>query len=263
MQNSKQKRIILFLSSFPELSETFIVSKFLGLLERGWDVHILCNHFNPNAWQQFPDLNQSVKIKNRVHRTWPIQPRWLVSLLILPALFLSLVCRPRAAFHYIWLGRKRLGWGVFKQLYLDLSLLLLSPDIVHFEFGTLGVSKAHLKELLNCKKSVSFRGYDLNFVALDQPNYYDPLWRNLDGCHVLSEHLWARAKQRGCPQEMYHRLIPPAVDLGAFPYPEKNKEEAIDSSPRPIRILSVGRLAKEEQLIPNSTEIIPIILKRF
>jgi colanic acid/amylovoran biosynthesis glycosyltransferase len=125
---------------------------------------------------------------------------------------------------------------------LDLEFICLKPDIIHFEFGSLAVGRTHLKELLNCKLSVSFRGYDLNFVGLDQPNYYQEVWEHADAFHFLGEDLWSRALRRGCPPEMPHKLIPPAIDLSRFPASENLVTQFAQAPGESIKILSVGRL---------------------
>jgi colanic acid/amylovoran biosynthesis glycosyltransferase len=56
----------------------------------------------------------------------------------------------------------------------------LQPEVIHFEFGTVAVAHAYLKELLRCKVVVSFRGYDLNFIGLDDSEYYREVWEH--GC---------------------------------------------------------------------------------
>src|SRR5690606_20374915 len=90
--------------------------------------------------------------------------------------------------------------------------------------------------------SVSFRGYDLNFVGLEQPDYYNEVWTKADACHFLGEDLWHRAQTRGCPPEMPHMLIPPAVDLDKFPIIERASSEVLGTREKPLKILSVGRL---------------------
>lgn len=49
-------RLVLIVPAFPKLSETFIVSKFVGLLERGWDVHLVCNYSDAKDWSAFSQL---------------------------------------------------------------------------------------------------------------------------------------------------------------------------------------------------------------
>ena len=87
---------------------------------------------------------------------------------------------------------------------------------------------------------MSFRGFDLNYVGLDDPGFYDTVWSGIDCVHCLGEDLWRRALA-GCPPAMRTRLIPPAVDGTRFSPPERGVE-SIGTPDRPLRTLSVGRL---------------------
>lgn len=236
------KRLVLIVPTFPKLSETFIVSKFLGLLARGWDVFIVCSDSEQREWQQFPALARQPQIRNRVIVSWPAQPRWLVVLLFPWVLVKTLVQNCAATCRYLLAGLRRRGLGVGKHFYLDAPIIGLRPDIVHFEFGALAVGRLHLKELLGCKIVVSFRGYDLNFVGLDNPEYYRDVWDQVDAVHVLGQDLWKRAQRRGCPAAKPHAIIPPAIDSSYFQPQPRTSSEDIGQNGRPLRILSVGRL---------------------
>lgn len=238
----KHKRIALVVPVFPQISETFIVSKFLGLLARGWDVHIVAQKFDPHARDAFPQLHSNPQAERRVHKTWPHQPRVLAALLFLPGLMYGLVTAPRRALRYLCHGWARFGWRVLPQFYLDLPLIRLSPDVIHFEFGSLAVGRTHLKHLLDTKLSASFRGYDLNYIGLDQPDHYRQVWKSIDAAHFLGEDLWRRAQIRGAPGELRHALIPPAVDVAAFPQAPTRTTAQLGTQSRPLRLLSVGRL---------------------
>ena len=236
-------RIVLVVPAFPKLSETFIVSKFLGLLERGWDVHLVCRQSNPKDWEAFPELHHSGSdIKQRVHVSWPHRPRWLAFLLFVPAMIRALICAPKRFLKYLRIGCKRFGFKVFRTFYLDLDLVCLKPDIIHFEFGALAVGRMHLKDLLGCKTTVSFRGYDLNFAGLDQLDYYTEVWKGADACHFLGQDLFRRAQRRGCPADIPHSIIPPAINLEKFPTPERTIGEILGTKEHPLKVLSVGRL---------------------
>jgi len=238
----KHKSLALVVPVFPRISETFIVSKFLGLLERGWDVHIVAQKFDTQVWAAYPQLQKKPSAKRRVHSTWPHQPIGLAAMLFLPGLLFSLFTAPCRTFRYFRRGWGRFGWGILRQFYLDLPLIRLGPDIVHFEFGSLAVGRTHLKDLLDVKLSVSFRGYDLNYLGLDQPDFYGQVWNSLDGAHFLGEDLWQRAQMRGAPLALPHALIPPAIEIGAFPPAPPTAIGKLGTQGRPLRILSVGRL---------------------
>ena len=235
-------RIVLAVPAFPKLSETFIVSKFLGLLERGWDVHLVCRQSDPKDWAAFPELQLSSDIKQRVHVSLPHSPRLLAFLLFVPAMVRALICAPKRVWKYLRIGYKRFGIKVFRTFYLDHDLICLKPDIIHFEFGALAVGRMHLKDLLGCKTTVSFRGYDLNFAGLDQPDYYMEVWKEADACHFLGQDLFRRAQRRGCPADIPHSIIPPAINLEKFPTPERTIGEILGTKEHPLKVLSVGRL---------------------
>jgi colanic acid/amylovoran biosynthesis glycosyltransferase len=238
----KHKKLVLVVPVFPQISETFIVSKFLGLLERGWDVRIVAQKFIPQAWAAYPQLQNNPPARHRVHRAWPHRPHWLAALLFLPGLLFSLVTAPCTTLRYLHQGWARFGWNILRQFYLDLPLIRLGPNIIHFEFGSLAVGRTHLKELLDAKLSVSFRGYDLNYIGLDQPDYYSQVWKDINAAHFLGEDLWHRAQMRGAPLKLPHALISPAVNLAVIPKASATANEKVGTQDRPLRILSVGRL---------------------
>lgn len=236
------KRIVLIVPSFPKLSETFIVSKVLGLLARGWDVHLVCGESKPEEWRRFPELQSLAEAQRRVHVSWPHRPRWLAVLLVPLAVFWTLWRNPRGSLRYLYRGWHKFRWDLLRRFYLDSTILELNPDLIHMEFGALAAERMYLKELLNCKIVVSFRGYDLNFVELDNPKYYQEVWDQADALHLLGEDLWQRAQKRGCPPEKMHSLIPPAIFTINFDGSERQHIEVLGSRKHPLRIASVGRL---------------------
>jgi colanic acid/amylovoran biosynthesis glycosyltransferase len=236
----KPKKLLLVVPAFPKLSESFIVRKFLGLLNAGWDVHIFCAASSAAEWQHFPELATRSGIRRRVHVGWPQRPRALAAALIPAALLRLALTAPAATIRYLSRGRKLFGTDVLRHLYQDAEIIRLQPDIVHFEFGALAVGRVYIADLLSCRIVASFRGYDLNLVGLDDPEYYTELWSRADGLHFLGQALWETAQRRGCPASRQHALIPPAIDMDVF-----GPSAATASEPRaaaPLQLLSVGRL---------------------
>ncbi|MEM8997368.1 MAG: glycosyltransferase family 4 protein, partial [Acidobacteriota bacterium] len=125
-----------------------------------------------------------------------------------------------------------------RPLYLESALARLDPDLVHFEFGSLAPGRLAALRRLGVRTVVSFRGFDINYVGLDDPAYYDDVWRHADALHFLGADLRRRALRRGCSPGKPHALIPPAVDVDAFSAPDR----APFTGGRPLRLLSVGRL---------------------
>ncbi len=236
------KRVVLILSSFPQLSETFIVSKFLGLLEKGWDVHIVCGKVDEGQWRHFPQLRGKTDIQKRVLKNWPVRPVWLAALLFPFALLRCFLIDARLTSGYLQRGWSRFGLNILKRFYVDAPVIALKPNLVHFEFGATVVGRADLGILLGCKQVVSFRGYDLNFSGLDQPDYYADVWKYTDEFHFLGEDLHKRAVRRGLTLEKPYTLIPPAIDTAYFTPQKKGQYEIVGTAERPLRILGVGRL---------------------
>jgi colanic acid/amylovoran biosynthesis glycosyltransferase len=235
-------RIVLIVPSFPKLSESFIVSKFLELLERGWDAHIVCGKSELQQWSQFSSVKRSSGLKDKVHVMWPHRPRWLAAVLIPAALLRLLLQSPAGTWRYLSRGCSMFGLDVLRRLYLDAELIRLKPEVVHFEFGALAAGRTYLKDLLDCKLVVSFRGYDLNFVGLENAGFYEEVWKSADAIHLLGHDLWLRALRRGCPPQKRHYLIPPAIDTEYFDPGSREHAELVGTLERPLRILSVGRL---------------------
>lgn len=228
-------RIALILAAFPVLSETFIVRQWLGLLHRGWDVHVACAHLDAAVWDTMEPLADRPDLKRRVHVAGPTLST-TAALRRLPATALRLARRPRATAGH-W---RRNPSPSLRRLYLDSNLIHLEPDLIHFEFGSLAPERMDLGRLLGSRVVVSFRGFDLAFAGLDREDFYRPVWDLADRLHFLGRDLRRRAITRGCPEDAPHELIPPAVDTERFRPPPEPAPLAGDE---PIRILSVGRLA--------------------
>jgi glycosyltransferase involved in cell wall biosynthesis len=63
----RKPRIVMVTDHFPKFSETFFACEFTGLLERGWDVHVLCNRSNRDQWSYFPELRPQLESGERIH----------------------------------------------------------------------------------------------------------------------------------------------------------------------------------------------------
>ena len=220
-------KIVLVVAEYPAVSETFVASRFLGLVAAGLDVEVVAGRG---------------RRAGRVRVSWPHRPRWLAALLA-PASVARVLClEPRAAARYLAMGWRRWGLDVVRRLYLDAEILLARPDVLHFEFGPLAAARMYLAELLGCKTVVSFRGYDLNYAGIEDQQYYQEVWARVDRVHCLSRDLWEKAQRRGCPSAKPHAIIPPAVDTEFFGAVEREPGVLLGSRERPLRLVSVGRI---------------------
>jgi colanic acid/amylovoran biosynthesis glycosyltransferase len=235
-------RLVLIVPRFPQASETFIVNKFVGLVDAGWDVHIVCGDFMRAEWESFPPLAGRPELQRRVHRQWRHEPAWIAAFLWLPALLSTLWRAPRIVWRYWRVVGPRFGLSSAKRFYLDAAIIARRPDVLHYEFGALAVGQTYLKEALGCRLGAAFRGYDISFAGLENPDHYAELWAAVDAIHVLGRYLWRRALERGCPPDKPHAFIPPAVNLALFANAGVARQVEAIGPDRPLCILSVGRL---------------------
>jgi len=234
----KKPKICMVVPVFPRTSETFIVSKFLRLRKKGFNVAAF-SHSKSTDWHYFPYLKKSKNLKRCIYCQWPVHPRWLVPL-AWPVTFLqALMQNFKGTVFYFKQGCKNLDiFNLLKNFYLDQPLIRFGPDIVHFEFGALAKEKMYLNDLLGCKIVVSFRGYDLNFVGITEKSFYDEIFNNADMIHFLGTDLVKRAERRGYDGSTPYRLIPPGIDINLF----KRDDNKASRNDEKFRILSVGRL---------------------
>ncbi len=232
-------RVVLNVSVFPQTAETFIVTKFVGLLKQGADMHIVCDRINSAEHHRFPQLTSSPGVRQRV-RPLPRKTSRVVGFLTLPWVLLrTFVKNPSGTWRYLSRGWKRFGTEILFKLHRDSVFIELRPDIIHFEFTSIAMIRAYLGDLLDTKIVASCRGSDINVVGLERPDYYDELWKSADAVHFVGRYLRDQAERRGFTPTQLHEVITPAVDADYFA-PEQLRQA--QSGDRRLRVLSVGRL---------------------
>lgn len=225
---------------FPQLSETFIVNKALGLMDRGCDVQLVCGSSPRATWEAFG-------VKHRVHELFPrvhVSPGLGFHPDVISSNLKAVALLAASSRHVVqrYLGDRTVSpTRRARDLVADATLGRVAPDVVHFEFGGLAVDRMALRSRLDCAVAVSFRGSDLMYIGLDQPNYYESVWGHADAIHVLGASLWQRALDRGARPDTAHTIIPPAIDAGGI-VPEPARSGALGVAGTPLRIVSVGRL---------------------
>lgn len=232
---SQQLRILLVTNSVPLPSTDFLKYKLFGL-SKMFDVHLLCWDTIQNRdtfYRQFSNKIQLGKIHllNRTNNAALLLALKNIGRCVSSPVVSTKLIRKLVALY---------GWD-YKKLFHKFSfyypLLKLKPDIVHFEYGTLAKSFSEIKDIVSCKVLVSFRGYDLNYVGLEDEQYYSDVWKTFDGFHFLGQDLKRRAVKRGYTGDKPEVLIAPAIDTTFFAPVERVKRSD------KLIILSIGRLA--------------------
>lgn len=233
---SSRLKLILVTNSVPLPDADFLKDKVFGLSEH-FEVHLFCWDKQSVADEftaKYSDKLNGSKVHVYYHQLdgstkFRLALSMLFAIIFNPSKSIPLLNKLRN--NYKGNNRK-----VFSKFITYYPILKLNPDIVHFEFGTLAHSFCDIKQYVSSKVSSSFRGYDLNYVGLDDKDYYARVWDNLDGFHFLGEDLKRRAIKRGYNNTGVHALISPAVDTNLF---HPKSEYATDGK---LNIVSVGRL---------------------
>ncbi|MBF0430919.1 MAG: glycosyltransferase family 4 protein [Fibrobacteria bacterium] len=235
----KRDTLVCYVPVFPQNSETFILNKCIGLDKRGWNIHIICDVHNKKAWEYLNQQDNAGLLPTRVFQNFPHKPAWKAALYFLPVLIGLFIKRPVVFTRYIIRGHKSFGWNIFKKVYLDARIILLAPDVIHYEFGGLAREKIYLARLLQCKAVVSFRGSDINISGVEKSEYYKEVFQTSHAMHFLGTSLYQQALKRGMTQSKKYVLIPPAIDCDFF-----SPSSTSDYLPglRPLRLLSISRL---------------------
>lgn len=232
-------RLVLFVTpGFPRPSLTFTVNKFLGLLARGWDIHVVTPQSRPHDWAHYPEL-QAPEVVQRVH----VLPLERPSRTAVRHTIRALFAQPQVSVRY-WRRALRLqgrqsvsNW----ELHIFSQLAALKPDLLHFEFAPPATRWIYLKQLLGCKVTVGLQASEFNYT---QPaSFYNILWHNADALHLLGQDIWQRVVRLGCPRTMPHTIIPAAIDADFWNPGERIHDAKVGSAERPLRLISVARLA--------------------
>lgn len=235
-------RIGIFVMMFPQLSETFIVTKVLKLIDAGFDVHVFSFAESPH-WNAFEVLANRADVRRRVHVLPPLKnlPRAVAEGAARVAT--KAMRHPRAFARYIghtWNVRNETTFGFLKSLLFRIDFVGHELDILHVEFDYQGVGVVDLKELFGCRLLCSSRGASHISSASDQrPDAYDYLFRHVDGYHFISKFVDRNTHRLGLPADIPTWHIEPAIDLSLF-HPQPRR---VRSPSDKLRVISVGRLS--------------------
>lgn len=245
---SSPLRIGIFVRAFPVPSETFIVTKVLGLLDAGFDVQIFT--MDPSKhWDRFAVLQNRPDIRARVHQAPPLRPLSKALTVGLREIVSTVLRHPgdfaRFMAHH-WRNRANVPGGFLTGLYSRLHFVGQKLDILHIEFDSQALSVIDLKDFLGCKILLSARGTFQRTSVLDEiPDAPQRIYSKTDGFHFISEYLRQNAYKLGLPSAVQTWLIEPAIDLSLFANTAK-KAEPERGKTEPLRVISVGRLTWEK-----------------
>lgn len=213
-------RIGIVLPSVPAYSETFFRSKIDGLLRNGFEVILFVK--NPKGADNFIC---PVKVHPRLSTNAFI--RTVQTIMLFAKLLLTV---PKQSFRLVKLTRKY-NYSLFQAIraaVIGAAILPERLDWLHFGFAATALEREFVGKAIGSKVAVSFRGYDINQVPLNDANLYTLLWPHVDKVHSISRYLLEKAHDLGLPEKTPFSIITPAIDVQRFsPKPQPKKVNAI------------------------------------
>jgi len=234
-------KIAFIVDEFPSLSQTFVLNQIVGLINLGYDVHIFAEKSGSNikihdGYKKYGLLertNYQLIHKNKIFRLL----KGLFYIIKYTPNNYKVVFRALNIFRY---GRK--AWS-FYLLFVSIPFLGKGPfDIIHCQFGTLGLKAVLLKQIgaINCKVVTSIRGYDVTMILKENPEIYHELFREGDLFLPVCQSLKERLIQAGCNEKkiVVHYS---GIDCSKFEYSQRQR-----SNGEHIKVLTIARLVEKK-----------------
>lgn len=212
-------RVIQLCEAFSRSSETFIYDMVKELEHQGVDCHVLTMN----------RVNKEERPFDKVHVT-PRPGRW----------HLPRLCRRALATLGIAGDVDTHTWPIIRSRFRR-HLEQLAPDVVHAQFGPMGVLVAPVTEALNIPLVVTFHGHDISVLPQNESfrRHYQILFRRADILTGVSSHNCAKLVSLGAPDEKVN-VLHNGTQVEKFCY--SNPLNGFQRGT--VRFLFVGRLVK-------------------
>jgi len=236
-------KIGIVVQQFPVSSETFILTKVLGLIEQGFDVRIFATYKSKN-WEKFGlSLNQICELKKRLIIS-PLAYKNNLVIFCLVATRLVLWNFFRYPYFFVKLFyQEKVFYKANQTSFISYFLYKLNfighkLDILHIEFDFQAYGLLNLKKILGCRLVLSGRG-DITRTSVPYlyKDFYPAVFGAVDYYHFISYYLRDEALKKGLNQGKPWKLVEPAIDLNLF----NPKVRPLHRTP--ITLISVGRLS--------------------
>lgn len=237
------------LSTFPSVSQTFVLNQITGLLDRGHEIFLYpvrqddCSTVHTDVEKY--SLLSRVSYRGESHLGIPRNRmvRLLKAVSMLTQDASHKIVPLLKSLNVIRFGRKAWSLSLLYNTNFFLEKRAYEYDIVHCHFGPTGVLGARLKEVgaINGKLLTTFYGYDISrYVKNHGPGVYDLLFKRNDMILCLSERMKNQLVQLGCNEQKVrvHRL---GVDLTRYAFSHGQPR-----THRKVQLLTIARLVKKK-----------------
>lgn len=191
-------KILHIVDDFPSISTPFILNQITGLIDRGVIVDVLTKKVNHLEVEheiiKEYELEKELMFFDKVEDSFKGRLSYFMKnsfkmLFKHPSLFFK-------SLNILKYKKDAFSLRLFHEVSSLLKYDILEYDIIHAQFGTLGVVIERLKEIGVIKGVLvtHFRGYDLEkTIRFEGPNYYDRLFKNgnlfLANCNYFRNYL--------------------------------------------------------------------------
>lgn len=248
-------KIAVVVSTFPSVSETFIVNQIVGLLDRGHQVHLFAAKKGSSSC-----IHPEIREANLLQKTryFPVIPKnkFLCRIAALRRLLQSWFCAPlqtsRLLFCFL-----RTGSFSYSLFFAALMVLPGNFDVIHVHFGQNALVWAQLKAMgLRFCLVTSFHGHDVNsYPRMYGNSIYKILFEWGDLFTVNTNFTRNQVEKLGCTPGKIRRL-PVGLQVEQF-----DLQERVFPEDGCIRLLTVGRLVEKKGHL-YMLRALPEILKR-
>lgn len=235
-------RIAVIVSTFPKLSETFILNQITGLLKRGHSVRIFSRN-RPSETLFHPEVAEYGLWEKTVYL--PVVPasKWVCRLKAVLWLLRFLLTHPVVLFRVLryLLGREE-SFSYF-LFFHSLPILAFEPDVIHVHFGNNGVFYWPLKVMQPKTAFLTmFHGHDLLLGLEEGPEYYRSLFAHAD--LILANSGFTRQRlleQRASPERVRIQYV--GIEPTRFPF----RPDLLVRTGKGYRVLTVCRLCQQKR----------------
>lgn len=233
-------KVAFIVSTFPQLSEPWILNQVTGLLDMGHDVRIFSRAKYPQA-----KVHQAVIDYDLMERVRYFNIPIKKSAQLIGGVVLAIRSLPGSPANILRaLNVIRYGVPVLSLSFVYATLFPLNDefDIIHCHFGTNGLIGAFLKDIgVTGRLVVSFHGHDVNsYPRTAGRNVYRKLFTNFNAFTANTKFTRDQMVNLGCDEKKI-AILPMGIRVDQFKFAEKKLSRG-----EPVRILSVSRITEKK-----------------
>ncbi len=250
--------ILMVVDEFPSISTPFILNQITGLIDRGQEVWI-CSRTKGDTVQLHEQV-EAYDLLNKVSYLLPVPERWWERFRQFRRYAPDLLRRSAKHFfesiNVFKHGRYAASLRYFSEVYGFKELRKF--DIIHAQFGPLGVMVQRLREagLIEGKLVTHFRGYDVSqLIRFEGEAFYQHLFRRGDLFLANCDFFRQRAICLGAKPEQV------LVQYSGVNVAQFEREVAPRAEGSPARFITVARLSGKKG-IRYILEAMAILKKR-